>query len=113
MLVYMLSVMPVKNAYAAIIYFLSENIHGGTYCSLVVTKTKFAPIKNVSIPKLELLACVVLTNLIRYVISSMENLFDFNDINCWSDSFDALYQIKRVDKNWDVFINNRISKIRW
>ena len=113
MLVYMLSVIPVKNAYAAIIYFLSENIHGGTYCCLVVTKTKFAPIKNVSIPKLELLACVVLTNLIRYVISSMENLFDFNDINCWSDSFDALYQIKRVDKNWDVFINNRISKIRW
>ena len=52
-----------KNAYAAVIYFLSENIHGEKYCYLVVAKTKVAPIKNVSILKLELLACVLLTNL--------------------------------------------------
>ena len=63
-------------------------------------------------PKLKLLACVLLTNLIRYVISSMENVLAFNDIYCWSDSLEALYWIKRVKKNWYVFFNNRVSKIR-
>ena len=58
-----------KNAYAAVIYFLSKNTHDEKYCCLVVAKTKVAPIKNVSIPKLELLACVLLTNLIRYLIT--------------------------------------------
>ena len=66
-----------KNAYAAVIYFLSENIHDQKYCSLVAAKTKVAPIKNVSISKFELLAYVLLTNLIRYVISSMENVLAF------------------------------------
>ena len=66
-----------KNAYAAVIYFLSENIHDEKYCSLVAAKTKVPPIKNVSISKFELLACVLLTNLIRYVISSMENVLAF------------------------------------
>ena len=45
-------------------------------------------------------------------VSSMENVLAFNDISCWSDFLDALYWIKRVNKNWDVFINNRVSKIR-
>ena len=42
----------------------------------------------------------------------MENVLAFNDIYCWSAFLDALYWIKRVNKNWDVFINNRVSKIR-
>ena len=75
-----------KNAYIAVIYFLSENIHGEKCCSLVVAKTKVAPIKKVSIPKFELLACIPLDNLIRYVISSMENVLAFNDIYPCSDS---------------------------
>ena len=101
-----------KSAYATVIYFLSENIDGEKYCSLIVGKTKVAAIKNVSIPKSELLACVLLTILIRYVISSMGNVLGFSDIYRWSDSLDALYWMKRVNKNWDVFINNKVSKIR-
>ena len=33
-------------------------------------------------------------------------------IYCWSNPLDALYWIKRVNKNQDAFINNRVSKIR-
>ena len=57
-----------------------------------------------------MLVCVLLENLIRYVISPMENVLALNHIYCWSVSLDALYWIKRVNKNWDVFINNRVSK---
>ena len=92
-----------ENAYVEVIYFLSENVHGEKYCCLVVAKTKIARetswSKNVSIPKLKLLTCVLLTSLIHYVINSMENVLAFNDIYCWSDSH-------------DVFTNNRVSKIR-
>ena len=69
-----------KNAYATVIYFLSKIFNGEKYCYLVVAKTKVGPIKNVSIPKSELVACVLHTNVIRYVISSMQNVMEFNDI---------------------------------
>ena len=71
MLVYMVFVVPVKTLTLQLFIFLSKIFNGEKYCYLVVAKTKVGPIKNVSIPKLELVACVLLTNLIRYVISSM------------------------------------------
>ena len=67
----MVFVMPVKTLALQLFIFYLKIFHGEKYCYLVVAKTKVTPIKNVSIPKLELAACVLLTNLIRYVISSM------------------------------------------
>ena len=33
-------------------------------------------------------------------------------IVCWTDSLVALWWIKGVDKNWKVWVENRVGKIR-
>lgn len=52
-----------ERAYAAVIYLRSLDEHGRVTTSLITAKTKVAPIKQVSLPRLELCAASLLTRL--------------------------------------------------
>ena len=61
-------------AYVAVIY-ISFKLKDGSYCvNFVATKIKINPIerKNLTIPKLELMACVLLNQLMFSVYSSLK-----------------------------------------
>lgn len=57
-------------AYAAVAYFRIADPNGIVRCVLVSTKTKVAPLKPLSIPRLELQAAVLGTRLMRFVQDS-------------------------------------------
>ena len=97
-----------KSAYATCIFLRSETANSVS-CQLVQARSKVAPMKNTSIPRLELLACCIGARLAKSVVIDLQlqNIPKF----FWSDSADALYWIKGSE-NWAPFVYNRIKEIR-
>ena len=68
--------------------------------------------KVLSIPRLELLSCLLLSNLITSVKNAIEYEVKVSKIFCWSDSQIAIWWIKQTSKLWKTWIENRVSLIR-
>ena len=75
-------------AYGAVVYICKNN-----RISLVLSKSRVAPIKSITLPKLELVPAVTATRLAQFVISSM-NLQRYDppcNVHLWTDSQIVLY----------------------
>ncbi|XP_054720734.1 uncharacterized protein LOC129230361 [Uloborus diversus] len=72
-------------------------------------KSRVAPLKPLSIPRLELMACCIGARLLNSVLKALD--FPNFKISLWSDSSVALWWIKRQE-NWSVFVSNRVKEIR-
>ncbi|XP_055940813.1 uncharacterized protein LOC129971245 [Argiope bruennichi] len=96
-----------KTAYATCIYLRSES-KNLTSCQLVQW-SNVAPLKAITIPRLELFACSIGTGLVQRVIKDLKlgNI----PIFFWTDSSTALCWIKGSE-NWTPFVYNRIREIR-
>ncbi|UYV66790.1 hypothetical protein LAZ67_4002868 [Cordylochernes scorpioides] len=99
-----------EKAYAAVIYVKSCKHNGSVNMSLIASKTKVAPIKVLSLPRLELCSALLLANLFAAVKESLSLHFD--QIFLWSDSTIALNWIKSESKRWKAFVANRVSAIQ-
>ena len=79
--------------------------------SLVMSKTRVAPIKKLTLPKLELMGALLCARLVRFV----ENALDLKikpKIACWTDSTITLGWIKSNSVIKDVYVNNRVREIQ-
>ena len=95
-----------KTAYSAVIY--ARTIHNDKMTvKFVSAKSKAVSNKGLSIPRIELLACLVLSKLVSAVVNTMSVEVVVSKIVCWTDSLVALWWIKRVDKNWKVWVENK------
>lgn len=79
--------------------------------SLVFAKGKVAPLKQVTLPRLELLAAVVCARLLIYVKDALK-LPPSVSYSCWTDSTVTLAWIKGDPKRWKPFVSNRILEIQ-
>ncbi|GFW07427.1 integrase catalytic domain-containing protein [Trichonephila clavipes] len=97
-----------KLSYATCAFLRAER-EGEITCQLIQARSKFVPLKGTSIPRLELLACMIGARIADSVKKDlhMENV----DVTYWSDSMDALHWIKR-DGPWATFVANRVEEIR-
>lgn len=98
-----------KDAYAATIYVRVDN-GGEIVTHLLVSKTKVAPIKSVTIPRLELCAAELGSRLVAWTMDSLKrtNIPTF----AWSDSEVALRWISDSPSRWKLFVANRVSRIQ-
>ena len=78
--------------------------------SFVCAKTKVAPLKSVTIPRLELTAATLLARLSRYVSTTL-NLTTC-PVYLWTDSNVALTWIFSHPSRWKNFVRNRVSLIQ-
>ena len=64
-------------------------------------------------PRLELLAALITSRLVHCVKEALETLnkVNINKVYFWSDSFTTLFWIKSVNKQWKLFVENRVKHI--
>ena len=96
-------------AIAAAVY-LRVVWHGKVKVSLMMSKSKVAPLHKLSISRKELLSCVMAAKLIKFVESSLTS-FNISNLICWTDSLNALYWIVQEGGNWKPFVYNRVAQI--
>ncbi|XP_053697434.1 uncharacterized protein LOC128744438 [Sabethes cyaneus] len=97
-----------EKALAACVYARSESRYG-IHIQLITAKTRVAPIKPISIPRLELQAAVMGTRLIETV--KRELRLQIQSITLWSDSQTVLAWIKNTNKRYTPYINVRVGEI--
>ncbi|XP_073948966.1 uncharacterized protein [Choristoneura fumiferana] len=98
-----------KMAYAAVVYARIVDKDDNITVSLVTAKTRVAPIKQVSIPRLELCGAVMLTRLLVEVSQVMNIAKD--NIHAWTDSTVVLAWLNNHPSKWQTFVANRVSEI--
>lgn len=99
-------------AYGACIYIRSFYDDDSVYCALASSKSKVAPIKTISLPRLELCAMLLLAKLCNRFVKIFESKFCFESVNLWTDSQIALFWCNDHASRWSIFVSNRVSQIQ-
>ena len=73
-------------AYGTVAYLRGTTPKSGTKCTFVMSKSKVAPIKPQTMPRLELPAAVLETELSKYLSNTILPKFHTSQIILWSDS---------------------------
>ncbi|XP_062714115.1 uncharacterized protein LOC134290905 [Aedes albopictus] len=96
-------------AYSCALYFRTFNIHGIPQCSLIAAKAKVAPLKPMTIPKLELQGCLLGTRMLKLVQAN--HSISITKRILWTDSSIALSWIRAEPRNYRPFVVNRVGEI--
>ena len=100
-----------QQAYGAVVYSKITTLTNKPIISLLLAKSKVAPIKMVkSLPKLELCGALLLTKLLEKVTNALK--WENPTIHAWSDSMVALAWLKGDPNRWEPFVANRVAQIQ-
>ena len=91
----------------AVVYTVARQPSGVTQ-ELLAAKARLAK-KGLTIPRLELVACHMATNLVINASKALDHIP--HERHCWSDSTVALWWIKG-EGHYKQFVENRVAKIR-
>ena len=99
-------------AYGAAVYIRIVSTKGGINTKLVMSKTRVAPLKRITLPRIELLASVINARLVSFVPESIKR--KINQFVLWTDSSIALYWIKGSSSKWKPFdsLLNSLQEIK-
>jgi len=100
-----------QKAYAAAVYLRLKSLSSERSSMLLVSKSKVAPIKPWSVPRLELAAAVLLSRLIEFVSNSLL-LPETTQCFCWTDSSVVLAWVTQHPAKWKTFVANRVVEIQ-
>ena len=101
-----------STAYAACIYLLTRFDDGSVCVNLIASKSRVAPIKKQTIPRLELLGALILSRLMQSVCQSLESAMNVKlKRYFWVDSIVVLCWL-RNDRIWTTYVQNRVNEIR-
>ncbi|XP_046868940.1 uncharacterized protein LOC124461460 [Drosophila willistoni] len=96
-------------AYAAVVYSRVINKDGSISTSIMAAKSRVAPLKQQSLPRLELCAALLLSQLIRSIKAALrhQKVTAF----AWCDSTIVLYWLSYAPSRLKTFVGNRTSEI--
>lgn len=81
-----------ETAYAAVAYIRAISSTGQPLTSLITAKTKVAPIKRLTIPRLELCGALILARMLHYLKSLFK--LPLGKVHAWTDSTIVLCWMK-------------------
>ena len=100
-----------EKAYGACLYVTCLDEDRNLLSShLLCSKSKVAPLKKISLPRLELCGAVILARLIHFAKRIME--LQFNETYAWTDSTIVLAWLSKSPNNWKTFVANRVCEIQ-
>ena len=100
-----------QRAYAAVV-FMKIGSAGKGAVRFVASRTRVAPMNSLTIPRLELLAALLLARLLSNTMQALQPEQKFKKATCYTDSKIVLYWIRGYDKEWKQFVENRVREIR-
>ena len=98
-----------QRAHGAVTYIRLIDAEGNIHCNFLVSKAKLSPIKEMTIPRLELMAAVEAVKL--DILIKRELDLPLQSSVFWSDSTIVLCYIYQMDKRYQTFVANRAGFI--
>lgn len=74
------------------------------------SKSRVAPLKRITLPRLELCAAVVVSRLLKYAMSVLEGRLEVKHVFAWSNSTIARAWVKGLSYEYKTFVANRASE---
>ncbi|XP_058456942.1 uncharacterized protein LOC131434295 [Malaya genurostris] len=99
-----------EKAYGCCVYARSIDEQGNIRVQLLTSKSRVAPLKRVTLPRLELCAADLAAKLHNCVVHALSLNVTSSDF--WSDSMVTLQWLKSEPSTWKTFVANRVSEIQ-
>lgn len=99
-----------NNGYGACIYIRSRGKYHDTLVRLLCARSRVAPLKTITIPRLELCGALLLAHLYHEASSTLKIIP--NKIILWCDSTIVLHWIKTSSHLLKTFVANRVIEIQ-
>lgn len=97
-------------AYAAVVYLrVTDAADDSVQTSLVISKTKVAPLKKLTIPRLELCGAQLLAQLLHHVRRVLK--IPLSQVHAWTDSTIVLHWLDGNPRRFKTYVGNRVSTI--
>jgi hypothetical protein len=96
-------------AYGAVAYMVQRRTEKREP-NLIMSRARVAPLKKVTLPRLELLGCLLASRLLKFVMNTLH--IPNASYHCWSDSQVALGWIKGEPNRYKQFVANRVTEIQ-
>lgn len=97
--------------FAAVVYLRKESPEESKV-SLIAAKSKVAPLKRVSLPRLKLFAASLLTNLLDFLMPHLQSNYQIQGTRLWSDSTVVLHWLRAPPYKLKTFVANRVAQIQ-
>ncbi len=101
-----------KTAFASCAYIVSKNGGEARESRLLIAKARVAPVKVVTVPRLELLGAILSTSLVACINSNLDHPFYESNTYYWTDSMNILCWLRDQSRDLKTFIANRVSHIQ-
>ena len=99
-----------ETGYGACSYLRFVSLTGDVHCTLLMSKARVAPVKIMTIPRLELQAAVLASEMHKFITTELD--FHVDQVYFWTDSEIVLGYINNDVKRYKVFVANRVQQIR-
>ena len=101
-----------EKAYAAVIYARTTDVFGNVSSHLITSEKKVAPVKVVSMPRLELCGAHLAAKLLEATMSTLQITGLEQSFHAWTDSTITLQWLSQLPRTWTTFVANRVSYIQ-
>ncbi len=98
-----------ENGYGTVTYLLLTNDHGQKSCTFMLGKSRVAPLKQVTIPRMELTAATIAVKMDRMLRQELQ--INLEESTFWTDSTTVLRYIENDSTRFKTFVANRVSLI--
>lgn len=99
-----------ERAYSAAAYLQGESPDGKPTMSLAASKSRVAPLKKMTLPRLELMGAVIGARLANNLMTTLKP--EPHQIRMWTDSMITLHWICSSTQKWKQFVANRVTEIQ-
>ena len=99
-----------ESAFASAAYIRIKDVSGSFNSSLIMAKSRLAPLRAITIPRLELQGAVLSARMKEFILKEID--LNFDSIMFWTDSMTTLQYIYNETRRFKTFVANRVTEIR-